>query len=297
MPLGKLAARHPNPKNRRSVGSSGRHRGGAGWCETGDVSDTGGVGGVDPGLVAIAAELSALARDTDRRPFVVGLAGSVAVGKSTVARRLAELLADTAPGVTTGDALRVEVVATDSFLLPNDQLGPLGGAMVKGYPQSYDWTALQRFLAEAGAGSPVLSVPIYSHEEFDVVAGAQHVMSSPDVLIVEGLNLLQGPPAAPIDLTDHLHRTIYLDAPAPVIEDWFVQRFLATTHQEHTSPNSFYAAFDGMGDDEVESVARWTWQEINAPNLHQHIAPTRDRADVVVHKAADHSIERIQHRR
>jgi type I pantothenate kinase len=221
---------------------------------------------------------------------VVGVVGSVGVGKSTTARQLADLMGESGHGLST------EVVATDSFLLTNEQLEPLGGAMVKGQPQSYDWTALDRFLTEVHDGAPVMMVPIYSHQLFDVVPGAHHVMSTPEVLIVEGLNLLQGPPAAPVDMAEHLDRSIYLDAPPAIIAEWFVARFLDTTRQESASSDGFYAMFAGMDDAEVESVARWTWDEINAPNLRDHIEPTRERADLVVHKAADHSITRIQHR-
>lgn len=245
----------------------------------------------DPGLTALAAELDELVGAAGSGPFVVAVVGSVAVGKSTAARQLAERLG--------GDPLQrsTEVVSTDSFLLPNEQLEPLGGAMVKGHPQSYDWAALARFLSDAAAGEAVLSTPIYSHQSFDIVQGARHVMSAPDVLVVEGLNLLQSPPTAPTDLTPHLHRTIYLHAPEATVRDWFVARFLEATRQGRASGDGFYAMFAGMDDAEVEAVAGWTWDEINGPNLREHIEPSRARADVVVHKARDHSIQRIEHQR
>lgn len=252
----------------------------------------GGTAGGAPivGIEGIASALGRMARAAPRQPFVVGVVGSVAVGKSTMAYELAGLLS------SDGHELRADVVGTDSFLLSNEALEPLGGAMVKGYPQSYDWDALDRFLSEAVAGAPVLSVPIYSHESFDVVAGAQRMMATPEILIVEGLNLLQAPPTSPVEVAAHLDCSIYLHAPAEVIEEWFVARFLHAVRAEHAAPDGFYAVFANMDDAEIDSIARWTWHEINAPNLHDHIEPTMARADVVVHKAADHSIERVEYR-
>jgi type I pantothenate kinase len=243
----------------------------------------------DPQLVTLAAELADAARRAPG-PYVVGIVGAVAVGKSTTAQRLAALL-DGAP-----HGLSAAVVSTDSFLLANEQLEPLGGAMVKGRPQSYDWAALDRFLADVHAGAPVLQVPQYSHEVFDVLPGVVLELAAPEVLVVEGLNLLQQPPVAPFDLTGHLHHSIYLDAPHEVVAGWFIDRFLDATRAEPLPADSFYALFAGMDDAEVAAIARWTWDEINAPNLREHIESTRLRADTVVHKAADHSIERVEHR-
>jgi type I pantothenate kinase len=248
----------------------------------------------DPAIVSLAASLADAARGHSGAPYVVGVVGPVAVGKSTTAAQLAGMLGE--DGGSGGHGLGVAVVATDAFLLPNAQLEELGGAMVKGYPQSYDWAALGQFLTDVRSGAPVLRTPIYSHDVFDVVPDAQHILAAPDVLVVEGLNLLQAPPDAPFDCADLLDRSIYVDAPDDVIERWFVDRFLALSAQGAHRPESFYAMFASMSDDEVASIARWTWSEINEPNLRRHVAPTRGRADVVVHKAADHSVVTVDER-
>jgi len=255
-----------------------------------------------PELRDLAHEMAAAAAATDSGAFLIGVVGSVAVGKSTFAAHLADALGTvTVPRARPDDALvaqlrrcTVEVVSTDAFLLPNSVLEPLGGAMIKGTPQSYDWAALDHFLSAAAGGSAELRLPVYSHEIFDVVPGEMQALSTPDVLVVEGLNLLQRPPDAAIDVSRHLHRSIYLHAPAPVIEEWFVERFMALTRHAAETPGDFYSIFVGLDEDEVEAVAVWTWSEINAPNLHRYIEPTRARADLVVHHGADHSIVRIE---
>jgi type I pantothenate kinase len=255
----------------------------------------------DPALVALADEL--LARLAERRrggsttgtaaaPLMVGIIGPVAVGKSTFAAALGRQLdarADTTPPPT------VAVVATDAFLLSNDRLAPLGGAMRKGYPESYDWDALDVFLTDAAAGAEVLSTPVYSHETFDLVAGERHEFARPDVLVAEGLNLLQSAPGGGSP-ADHLALTVYLHAPSALIEQWFVDRFVGLARPEVGSPSDFYAMFAAMDDDELDAVARWTWNEINAPNLRDHIEPTRQHADVVLHKGEDHRIIDVERR-
>lgn len=224
---------------------------------------------------------------------MVGVVGSVAVGKSTFAAGLAEVLRDAPPD---GVPRRVEVVATDAFLLPNAVLEPMGGAMVKGTPASYDWAALELFLRSARDGAASLSVPVYSHRTFDVVEGELRVFPTPEVVLVEGLNLLQAPPVAPVDLVELFDRTVYLHAATEVVEEWFVERFVDQVAAAAQDPESFYAMFASMDVAEVDTVARWTWHEINRPNLERHIAPTRERAHVVAHLGADHSVQRLEHR-
>jgi type I pantothenate kinase len=248
----------------------------------------------DPGLVAVAAHLVALASDRAGSPLVVGLVGSVAVGKSTFAASLAEVLREAPPD---GIPRQVEVVATDAFLLPNSVLEPMGGAMVKGTPVSYDWAALEGFLRDARDGAATLSVPVYSHRTFDVVAGERHEFPTPEVVLVEGLNLLQAPPVAPVALAELFDLTVYLHAPTEVIEQWFVDRFVELVAAAEHDSDSFYAMFSAMDPAEVDTVARWTWHEINRPNLERHIAPTRARAHVVAHLGADHVVQHVEHQR
>ena len=221
--------------------------------------------------------------DSDALPIVVGVVGSVAVGKSTTAHELASLLRVTA-----------EVVATDAFLLSNEQLAPLGGAVRKGYPESFDWRTLDDFLAQARGGAPVLESPVYSHEVFDVVPGVVRSFATPEVLVVEGLNLLQLPPDDTRRPDAHLDLGIYLEAPEELIERWFVERFVALTRPAGSEPSDFYAQFAAMSDEDLRATAQWVWREINAPNLHQHVAPSRERADLVLHKGEDHRVTRVE---
>jgi type I pantothenate kinase len=219
----------------------------------------------------------------DALPVIVAVVGSVAVGKSTTAAQLAGSLSATA-----------EVVGTDAFLLSNEQLEPLGGAARKGYPESFDWAALDAFLAGAREGGAPLESPVYSHEVFDVLPGVVRRLEVPEVLVVEGLNLLQRPPGATPPPSQHLDLGIYLEAPEELLEHWFVERFVALTRPDEGEPSEFYLQFAAMGDDDLRRTARWVWREINAPNLHLHVAPSRQRADLVLHKGRDHRIEQVE---
>lgn len=222
-------------------------------------------------------------------PVLLGVAGPVAVGKSTVAAALADHL-----GV---EGRRVEVISTDSFLLPNAELEAVGGAMRKGYPESYDWSALEEFLAAVRAGRDDVAVPVYSHESFDIVAGEHRHVGPADVVIVEGLNLLQDPPAGATVTApprQRLDTAVYLSAPRELLRGWFVQRFVDLARPDDGEPADFYRMFDDLDRDELRVVARWTWDNINAPNVVDHVEPTRRHAQVVVHKGLGHRIERIE---
>ena len=224
--------------------------------------------------------------ELDALPVIVGIVGSVAVGKSTTAEVLAGLL-----------SVPVEVVATDAFLLPNEQLEPLGGAMRKGYPESFDWRALDAFLTRARRGGSPLESPVYSHEVFDVLPGVVRRFATPEVLVVEGLNLLQRPPVDGIVApADHLDLGIYLHASDELVEHWFVERFVALTRPPDGEPSAFYAQFATMADEDLRATARWVWNQINAPNLAQHVGPSRERADLVLHKGPDHRIGHVERR-
>lgn len=241
------------------------------------------------GLRTSAADV--LARPPSTGPFVIGIAGSVAVGKSTVARVLRTLI-ERWPS-----SPRVQIVSTDAFLRPNSELDPAGLTMQKGFPVSYDTDALIAFLVALRGGAAEVSVPVYSHVIYDVVPGEVQRIEQADVVILEGVNVLQAAPAATSGsarlVSDHLDLSVYVDAAEADIEQWFVDRFSVLRREEHTDDRAFYRQFATLSDEESELVARWTWSEINLVNLREHIAPTRDRAHLVLGKGADHRIRSV----
>jgi type I pantothenate kinase len=235
-----------------------------------------------------------LGSDAAKVPYMIGLAGSVAVGKSTTARILRELLA------RWPHHPRVDLVATDGFLHPTRILEARGLLHRKGFPQSYDLRALIQFLSEVKAGRPRVRVPVYSHLVYDVVPDRFHVVDQPDVVIVEGLNILAGDrsgPAETVFASDFFDFTIYVDAQIEHIRRWYVERFFALRKTAFADPASYFHRYAALSDDEAEATAGRIWREINEPNLVDNILPTRQRAHLILTKSADHSVQQVQLRR
>ncbi|MFQ6171789.1 type I pantothenate kinase [Oryzobacter sp. R7] len=230
-----------------------------------------------------------------RVPFVVGVAGSVAVGKSTTARILKELMSrwEHTP--------RVSLVTTDGFLYPNAELERRGLLQRKGFPESYDRRALLRFIADVKSGMPVVEAPMYSHLTYDVLAETVQVRT-PDVLIVEGLNVLQ-PPTVRADgsstgaISDYFDFSVYVDAPVEQIRAWYVERFLRLRETAFADPQSYFHRYAGLSDDEARDTAADIWERINEPNLVENVLPTRERATLVLTKRADHAVTHIRLRK
>lgn len=237
----------------------------------------------------LGADTSTFLHETDSTtPFVVGVAGSVAVGKSTIARLLRELMSRW-PGTP-----RVELVTTDGFLYPNEELERRGLMDRKGFPESYDRRALVDFLSEVKSGAPEVRAPFYSHLQYDIVPDAHVTVRRPDVVIVEGLNVLQ-PPADPneVSVSDLFDFSIYVDAATEHITSWFVNRFLALKNSAFSNPNSFFRVFAELNDEEAVQTALQFWNDINLPNLEENVLPTRHRATLVLQKGPDHAVETV----
>lgn len=237
----------------------------------------------------------AFLRDGARKvPFIIGIAGSVAVGKSTTARVLQALLA------RWPDKPRVALVTTDGFLYPNAALEERGILQRKGFPESYDRRALLRFVSDVKSGRPEIKVPIYSHLRYDIVPGEWQVVEDPDVVIVEGLNILQGagPGAAErVLVSDFLDFTIYVDADEAVIRRWYVDRFLTLRDTAFQDERSYFHRYAALSDAQAVAVAEGIWRDVNSVNLRENIAPTRERAQLVLRKGENHRAEGLRLRR
>jgi type I pantothenate kinase len=233
---------------------------------------------------------------TARTPFVIGIAGSVAVGKSTVARLLRELLA------RWPDHPRVSLVTTDGFLLPNAELERRGLLDRKGFPESYDQRALLRFIVAVKSGVPVVAAPVYSHLAYDIVPGSELEVAAPDILLVEGLNVLapartRGDGRRGLAVSDFFDFSIYLDASPADVREWYVARFLALRETAFRDDASYFRRYADLTHDEAVAQAGTLWDTINGPNLEHNIAPTRGRATLVLHKGTDHTVTRVRLRK
>lgn len=237
-----------------------------------------------------------LGQDPGRVPFIIGLAGSVAVGKSTTARVLQALLSrwPTHPAV--------DLVTTDGFLLANAELERRGLMHRKGFPESYDRTRLVQFLADVKAGLPEVHAPVYSHQRYDLVPGVAQTVRRPDVVIVEGLNVLQGPPPrqdseGQLFASDFFDFSIYVDAEETDIEHWYVERFLRLRDTVFQDPASYFHRYAALDETEARATARRIWADINLPNLRDNILPTRMRAHLILRKASSHAVDQVHLRR
>lgn len=224
-------------------------------------------------------------------PYVIGIAGSVAVGKSTFARILQALLA------RWPDHPRVDLITTDGFLFPNDVLNDRGIMNRKGFPESYDTKALLQFLRELKSGSEEVRAPVYSHVVYDIVEGESISIRQPDILILEGLNVLQVGSESNEFVSDYFDFSIYIDAAVQDIETWYVERFQALRETVFRDPNSFFQNYAHLTDEEAIQTARSIWQQINGKNLVENIEPTKSRASLLVHKGHDHRVTNVHLRR
>jgi type I pantothenate kinase len=226
-----------------------------------------------------------------KAPYVIGIAGSVAVGKSTFSRVLRTSLA------RWPDHARVDLVTTDGFLFPNRLLEERGLMGRKGFPESYDQRRLLRFLADIKAGVPIVSAPVYSHLRYDIVPDMTQDVEQPDIVIVEGLNVLQSPDgrdASRLFVSDFFDFSIYIDAHAGVIEGWYVSRFLRLRETVFQNPASYFHRYAQLSEDDAIETARRIWREINLVNLVENIAPTRERAHLILEKGQDHLVQSVR---
>ncbi|PYD48983.1 type I pantothenate kinase [Novacetimonas pomaceti] len=220
-------------------------------------------------------------------PFIIGIAGSVGVGKSTFARLLQAVLS------RWPDHPNVSLVTTDGFLLPTRVLQERGLMGRKGFPESYDLRQMIAFLAALKGGERELQVPIYSHEAYDVIPDRYQVVDQPDILIFEGLNVLQTASEQPFMASDFFDFSIYLDADTADIERWYVQRFQFLQQTAFRKPTSYFHHYRDLTPPEAEKVARDIWQRINLPNLEENILPTRERARLILRKGPSHSVSTV----
>lgn len=237
-----------------------------------------------------------LGSDGARVPYIIGVAGSVAVGKSTTSRIIRALLQ------RWPSSPKVDLVTTDGFLFANKVLEEKGLMDRKGFPESYDRGALIRFLSDIKSGRPSVGVPVYSHLFYDVLPGEMQVIDRPDILIVEGLNILQ-PGELPktgrpiLFASDFIDFSVYIDAADADLREWFMERFRKLRVTAFADPKSFFHRFSQMSQQEAEDFGLWAWDNINLANLRDNILPTRGRADLILTKGRSHAVEQVMLRK
>lgn len=239
-----------------------------------------------------AASSVFLGRKDGKVPFILGVSGSVAVGKSTTARVLKALLA------RWPDHPRVDLMTTDGFLLPNSELEARGIMNRKGFPESFDTSGLLNFLAEVKSGKARAEAPVYSHFHYDILPGQKTVVERPDILIVEGLNVLQaarlprGGEAIPF-VSDFFDFSIFIDADPDVIRDWYLERFMRLRSTAFRDPAAYFHRYASLSHEEAYRRAEGLWRNINLKNLEENILPTRQRAGLILRKSANHRVESV----
>ncbi|MFP7327559.1 type I pantothenate kinase [Serratia marcescens] len=237
-----------------------------------------------------------LGTDGQKIPYVIGIAGSVAVGKSTTARLLQALLS------RWPEHRSVELITTDGFLHPNKVLNERGLMKKKGFPQSYDMHSLVKFVSEVKSGAKRVIAPVYSHLIYDVVPEGNKVIEQPDILILEGLNVLQSGMDYPHDphrvfVSDFVDFSIYVDAPETLLQSWYINRFLKFRQGAFSNPDSYFHNYSKLPEPDAVNIATQLWNEINGLNLQQNILPTRERASLIMTKSANHAVESVRLRK
>jgi len=232
-----------------------------------------------------------LGQPAARVPYVIGVAGSVAVGKSTTSRVLQALLS------RWPDHPKVDLITTDGFLYSNVELERRGIMDKKGFPESYDTRRLVEFLAGVKSGAERVEAPVYSHERYDILPGVSNVVAQPDIVIVEGLTVLQGGSGSSVFASDFFDFSVYVDADERDIKDWYVSRFMTLRETVFMDPDSYFHRYSRLSPEEAQATASEIWETINGVNLRENILPTRERAHLILEKDPDHSIRRVRLRK
>lgn len=232
-------------------------------------------------------KMTFLRKSSRRIPYIIGIAGSVAVGKSTTARLLQILLKRLMPD------RRIEMITTDGFLYPNAELKRRGIMARKGFPESYDMDRLLTFMNDVNAGEDQVTAPTYSHSVYDVMEDHPQTIYKPDILIVEGINVLQLPTTQRLFVSDFFDFSIYVDADASLVEKWYLERFGMLLDTAFQDPTNYYYPYAQGDRAEAFKMAKQVWKDVNLPNLNDYILPTRTRADVILHKTEHHYIDRV----